>query len=53
MRAIVLCCPASGWCDPRDLHAFLADHGYVRIADYNRHPTHQDVIYVHHGERPA
>ena len=43
-------CPAPGWCDPRELHAFLADHGYVRMADYNRHPTHQDVIYAHREE---
>ena len=43
-------CPASGWCDPQELHQFLTDHGYVRIADYNRHPTHQDVIYAHREE---
>lgn len=27
-------CPALGWCDPQELHAFLAGHGCVRIADY-------------------
>ena len=43
-------CPAAGWCDPRDLHAFLTANGFVRVADYNRHPTHQDAIYVHQEE---
>lgn len=43
-------CPAPGWCDPRELHAFLTASGYVRVADYNRHPTHQDAIYVHKDE---
>lgn len=45
-------CPAAGWCDPKELRAFLADRGYVRAADYNRHPTHQDAIYVHKDEKP-
>ena len=44
-------CPADGWCDPKVLHAFLTDHGYLRVADYNRHPTHQDAIYVHREEK--
>jgi FkbM family methyltransferase len=44
-------CPASGWTDPAELHAFLTSHGFVRDADYNRHPTHQDAIYVHREEQ--
>ena len=39
-------CPAKGWSHPDELQTFLAAHGYRRAADYNRHPTHQDVIYV-------
>ena len=42
--------PAPGWCDPQKLQTFLTDHGFLRIADYNRHATHQDVIYVHKEE---
>lgn len=45
--------PAEGWCDPEELHEFLTEHGYVRVADYNRHPTHQDAIYVHEDEKRA
>ena len=44
-------CPAVGWTDPAELHAFLTSHGFVRAADYNRHPTHQDAIYVHREEQ--
>lgn len=43
-------CPAPGWCDPQELHAFLTSSGFVRVADYNRHATHQDAIYVHAEE---
>jgi len=43
--------PTADWCDPQELRAFLADNGYVRVADYNRHTTHQDAIYVHKDER--
>jgi FkbM family methyltransferase len=43
-------CPVPGWCEPEELHAFLTNHGYVRIADYNRHATHQDAIYAHREE---
>lgn len=42
--------PATDWCDPRELHAFLTTHGFKRIADYNRHATHQDAIYVYNTE---
>ncbi len=44
-------CPAAGWTDPAELHLFLTSHGFVRAADYNRHPTHQDAIYVHQEEQ--
>jgi FkbM family methyltransferase len=44
-------CPAAGWTDPAELHSFLTSHGFVRAADYNRHPTHQDAIYVHREEQ--
>ncbi|QDU76874.1 hypothetical protein Pan97_39310 [Bremerella volcania] len=43
-------CPATDWCDPKALDAFLTKQGYVRVADYNRHSTHQDAIYVHKDE---
>lgn len=43
--------PAEGWCDPKELHAYLTGSGFVRVADYNRHPTHQDAIYVLKDER--
>jgi len=46
-------CPASGWCDPKDLDTFLTDLGFVRVTAYNRHPTHQDAIYVHQDEKPC
>lgn len=39
-------CPASGWTDPAELHTFLVAQGFRRAAAYNRHPTHQDAIYV-------
>lgn len=42
--------PAEGWCDPGELHAFLIESGYKRVAEYNRHATHQDAIYIHKGE---
>jgi FkbM family methyltransferase len=45
--------PAEGWCDPGELHAFLIENGYQRVAEYNRHATHQDVIYVHKDEKPC
>jgi FkbM family methyltransferase len=45
--------PAAGWCDPKELHALLTSHHYIRVADYNRHPTHQDAIYVHKDEPPC
>lgn len=40
-----------GWCDRSDVHKVLTSHGYRRVATYNRHPTHQDVIYLHQDER--
>jgi hypothetical protein len=42
--------PAEGWCDPRELDSFLTLNGYKRVAEYNRHATHQDVIYIHKDE---
>jgi FkbM family methyltransferase len=45
--------PADGWCDPRELEAFLTKSGYKRVAEYNRHATHQDAIYVHKDEKPC
>ena len=39
--------PCPGWTDPRELRAWLAARGFVRVCDYNRHRTHQDAIYVH------
>jgi FkbM family methyltransferase len=39
-----------GWCDPRDILDLLTSYGYVRACDYNRHTTHQDVIYRHETE---
>ena len=45
-------CPAPGWCKPGEVDGFLKSHGYVRRLVYNRHPTHQDVIYIHKDERP-
>lgn len=42
--------PADGWCDPCELDAFLTGGGYKRVAEYNRHATHQDVIYIHKDE---
>ncbi len=44
-------CPVVGWTEPAELHAFLTSHGFVRAAVYNRHPTHQDAIYVHREEQ--
>lgn len=44
-------CSAAGWTDPAELHSYLTRHGFVRAADYNRHPTHQDAIYVHWEEQ--
>lgn len=38
--------PIDGWCTPKELRQFLADLGFKHVLDYNRHPTHQDVIYV-------
>lgn len=43
--------PATDWADPAELHALLTSFDFVRVADYNRHPTHQDAIYVHRKER--
>jgi FkbM family methyltransferase len=42
--------PAKGWTDSTEMHLFLSKVGYVRVATYNRHRTHQDVIYVHPEE---
>jgi FkbM family methyltransferase len=41
----------AGWARPDEIRALLESFNYVRVADYNRHPTHQDVIYVHREER--
>lgn len=38
--------PAAGWCEPNKLHSFLTDLGFRRLAEYNQHSTHQDVVYV-------
>jgi len=43
--------PTEGWADPLEVHNLLKAAGYVRTAKYNKHPTHQDVIYKHHAER--
>lgn len=45
--------PAEGWCQPEELQAFLAARGYIRHLEYNRHSTHQDVIYLHKDEKPC
>lgn len=42
--------PGGGWCNPHDTHKFLSDNGYVRASAYNKHVTHQDVIYIHRDE---
>ena len=38
--------PCDGWCDAVSVRNLLNDHGYVKAADYNKHPTHRDEIYV-------
>jgi FkbM family methyltransferase len=45
--------PCPEWTDPRELHRFLNSVGFSRRCDYNRHPTHQDAIYIHISELPA
>lgn len=42
--------PHPEWTDRHELDAFLRDHGYTRMCDYNRHGTHQDCIYKHKDE---
>jgi hypothetical protein len=42
--------PVEGWCNPQELHDSICQNGYLRVAEYNRYSTHQDVIYVHRGE---
>lgn len=42
--------PTTGWCQPQEIQALLSSHGFRRITAYNRHATHQDVIYVHQVE---
>jgi len=44
-------CPAAGWADPQMVHGCLTGYGYVRVASYNRHSTHQDAIYIHNKEQ--
>lgn len=43
--------PGNGWCAPEDTHAFLTENGYLRLRSYNKHVTHQDVIYIHKTEK--
>jgi len=35
----------------KKINAFLADFGYDRVQEYNKHPHHQDVIYIHKDEK--
>lgn len=39
-----------GWCTGAEIKEFLSSVGYERVCDYNRHSTHQDVIYRHRDE---
>lgn len=34
------------------IDALLASFGYKRACEYNKHPRHHDVIYVHESENP-
>jgi len=43
-------CRGRGWCAAADLQRHLEAYDSVRTAEYNRHATHQDVIYVRRGE---
>lgn len=42
--------PTDGWCQPPEIQSLLESYGYRRMTAYNRHATHQDVIYVHQDE---
>lgn len=42
--------PGKGWADAEELKTFLTQCNYKRVVEYNRHVTHQDVIYVHDSE---
>jgi hypothetical protein len=39
--------------NPNRMQTALLRIGYQRVAEYNRHATHQDVIYVHKDEKPC
>ncbi len=35
----------------KKIDRLLIKYGYTREVEYNKHPNHQDVIYVHESER--
>ena len=37
----------------KKIDKLLTKYGYSREVEYNKHPNHQDVIYVHESERRA
>jgi len=40
----------SGWPLPAEIQRYLLDFGFVKIAEYNKHIGHQDVVYINKGE---
>lgn len=40
-----------GWPRAEDIRQLLAEYGYIRLQEYNKHPLHQDVIYIYEGEK--
>jgi len=40
-----------GWCTSEEVRKYLRDLGYIRLKEYNKHKTHQDVLYLNQHEK--